>query len=375
MGQDSPGSAHDLLTPREREVLELLRLGLTNAEIAERLGITLAGARYHVSEIIGKLSVRDRYEAAAWQPDRRGWVGQAAPLALFDRKFRLGWLSWAAGGVVVAAVAVGVGLLSWGLVRMDRDANVPSSAAEVEVRVTPPRTVLVVFPTPDATILASIPTPLPTPLDASLCEAVPQDGAPHYGGALERTSFPSLELQTDAVELIVTGTVRRRDVTVTQPWSSPHVITLGEAVVSRPLPVLICQAKYSIEVSEVLKNARGDDVGDRISMNVYEREVYLEDESTIEVVPALSPGDEVVLFLLGGGCHYTVVVPPCSDYAAFGPRLVMEQDGLRAAGDYRGYTAELGGVTASELLGQVRSRASVASDVLPFLEVLDRLRQ
>lgn len=375
MGQDSPGSAHDLLTPREREVLELLRLGLTNAEIAERLGISLAGARYHVSEIIGKLGVRDRHEAAAWQPDRRGWVGLAAPLALFGRKFRLGWLSWAAGGALVAAVAVGVGLLSWGLIRTDRDANVPSSVAEVEVRPTPPSTVLVVFPTPDATILASIPTPLPTPLDASLCEAPPQDGALHYGGALERMNFPSLELQTDAVELIVTGTVRRRDVTVTQPWSSPHVITLGEAVVSRPLPVLICQAKYSIEVSEVLKNARGDDVGDRISMNVYEREVYLEDESTIEVVPALSPGDEVVLFLLGGGCHYTVVVPPCSDYTAFGPRLVMEQDGLRAAGDYRGYTAELGGVTAGELLGQVRSRAAVAPDVLPFLEVLDRLRQ
>jgi DNA-binding NarL/FixJ family response regulator len=44
-----------VLTPREYEVLSLLRDGLSNREIAGRLGISLAGAKFHVSEIIGKL--------------------------------------------------------------------------------------------------------------------------------------------------------------------------------------------------------------------------------------------------------------------------------------------------------------------------------
>jgi DNA-binding NarL/FixJ family response regulator len=47
----------DVLTPREQEVMTLLREGRTNREIAERLGISLNGARYHVSEILSKLGV------------------------------------------------------------------------------------------------------------------------------------------------------------------------------------------------------------------------------------------------------------------------------------------------------------------------------
>jgi len=47
----------DTLTPREREVPALLRCGLTNEEIAGRLGFTLDGAKYHVSQILSKLGV------------------------------------------------------------------------------------------------------------------------------------------------------------------------------------------------------------------------------------------------------------------------------------------------------------------------------
>ena len=52
-----------ILTPREYEVLALLREGLTNQQIAERLSITLDGAKYHVSEILGKLGVATRQDA------------------------------------------------------------------------------------------------------------------------------------------------------------------------------------------------------------------------------------------------------------------------------------------------------------------------
>ncbi|HEY4686531.1 MAG TPA: helix-turn-helix transcriptional regulator, partial [Dehalococcoidia bacterium] len=38
----------DVLTPREWEVLDLLREGLTNDQIARRLGISRDGAKYHV---------------------------------------------------------------------------------------------------------------------------------------------------------------------------------------------------------------------------------------------------------------------------------------------------------------------------------------
>ena len=58
----------DVLTPREWEVLDLFPEGQTNPQIGERLGVSLAGVGYHVSEILGKLGLNSRYDAAAWQP-------------------------------------------------------------------------------------------------------------------------------------------------------------------------------------------------------------------------------------------------------------------------------------------------------------------
>lgn len=52
------------LTVRERDVLELLVSGKTNPEIAEALCITRATVRTHVTNILGKLGVRSRTEAA-----------------------------------------------------------------------------------------------------------------------------------------------------------------------------------------------------------------------------------------------------------------------------------------------------------------------
>jgi DNA-binding CsgD family transcriptional regulator len=54
------------LTRREQEVLRLVALGLTNAEVAERLFISPKTAENHVSHILAKLNLRSRTEAAAY---------------------------------------------------------------------------------------------------------------------------------------------------------------------------------------------------------------------------------------------------------------------------------------------------------------------
>jgi DNA-binding NarL/FixJ family response regulator len=51
------------LTPREREVLELLAEGLPNKTIAARLAISDQTAKFHVASICGKLGASNRTEA------------------------------------------------------------------------------------------------------------------------------------------------------------------------------------------------------------------------------------------------------------------------------------------------------------------------
>ena len=108
----------DVLTPREQEVLTLIREGLTNDQIATRLGISESGARYHVSEILSKLGVGSRHEAAQWAGEVE------AP-----RRFRLSLPHLSpmllAGGAVATAAVAFVGLAVGVLIMDAREEEPP----------------------------------------------------------------------------------------------------------------------------------------------------------------------------------------------------------------------------------------------------------
>jgi DNA-binding NarL/FixJ family response regulator len=64
--QPTPPRAVSDLTPREREVLDLLVRGLSNPEICAELVISEATAKTHVARILQKLGVRDRVQAVIY---------------------------------------------------------------------------------------------------------------------------------------------------------------------------------------------------------------------------------------------------------------------------------------------------------------------
>lgn len=61
----------DLLTNREREVLRLLARGYAYKEIASELFISVKTVETHVSSVLRKLQMSNRYELGRWAVDRR----------------------------------------------------------------------------------------------------------------------------------------------------------------------------------------------------------------------------------------------------------------------------------------------------------------
>jgi DNA-binding NarL/FixJ family response regulator len=68
-----PGEPFYPLSAREMEVLECVTFGMSNKEIATKLGISHQTVKNHVTAILRKLNVEDRTQAAVYSL-RRGWV-------------------------------------------------------------------------------------------------------------------------------------------------------------------------------------------------------------------------------------------------------------------------------------------------------------
>lgn len=76
-GTPPAGPAQELLTPREREVLELIAGGRSNKRIALELGISEKTVKTHVGHLLAKLGVADRTQAALLAV-RAGIVGRTS---------------------------------------------------------------------------------------------------------------------------------------------------------------------------------------------------------------------------------------------------------------------------------------------------------
>lgn len=103
------------LTSRQREVLALVAKGHTNGEIAELLGISVDGVKWHVSELLTRLDVDSREDAAeVWRraqglPTRfRGFISGvfSSPLAILRIAATAGLVGAGATGAILALSAV-----------------------------------------------------------------------------------------------------------------------------------------------------------------------------------------------------------------------------------------------------------------------------
>lgn len=74
----SPQSIAASPTARELQILEMIGTGLTNKEIARRLNIGLATTKSHVHNLLGKLGLQRRGQAASWMHDRQTRAASAS---------------------------------------------------------------------------------------------------------------------------------------------------------------------------------------------------------------------------------------------------------------------------------------------------------
>src|SRR5690606_20377319 len=93
----------DVLTPAEWRVLDEVRRGRSNPEIAERLGLSLPTVKTHVSSMLAKLDLPDRHAPARWHGRPAAHEPAEAPSSA---RRRTTTAALALGGAAVAVAAV-----------------------------------------------------------------------------------------------------------------------------------------------------------------------------------------------------------------------------------------------------------------------------
>lgn len=128
MGRQGRRPYPGLLTEREQEVLALIRAGLNNPEIADRLSIARETVKWHVSEILSKLGVETREEAAALQWDEWHTAKRNSGFAGVPLLLRI------AAATLVAATVAGIAVLGWAVVQTSGDGVDDQSVAEAAAK-------------------------------------------------------------------------------------------------------------------------------------------------------------------------------------------------------------------------------------------------
>ena len=139
-------------------MLDELRRGGTNAEIAVRLGVSPDAVKFHISNMLAKLALEDRQQLASWERDAersrlRALLAPAVALGSLARP-----LVWAGAGTVVLAVVAAVLVIVQG-----NGEPVP---------VAPLAT-----PSPTSSTVPGTPSPQPTPLATVSPTPTPQETA------------------------------------------------------------------------------------------------------------------------------------------------------------------------------------------------------
>lgn len=128
------------LTDRQLDVARLIADDLTNGEIAERLGISLATAKHHVSEILARRGFQSREQIGDWYQARyRRGVTRRLRSALAGPVIWIAAASGVAAVIFVSVIAV-ARLRSDGLVTIAVMTETPTSAPQLSPSATPTAT-------------------------------------------------------------------------------------------------------------------------------------------------------------------------------------------------------------------------------------------
>ncbi len=153
-----------LLTPAEQRVLDGVRRGLANQQIAGELGLSVATVKTHVAAMLSKLYLEDRHQLADWQPEaepapaRRWWlVAVRSPVEALRRVVSMP----PAPGLALAGLVVATTLALVLIVEGRDDADTPAAISAVP------------SPTPSA-----VSTPLPTATPAPTLPPTPAPPSP-----------------------------------------------------------------------------------------------------------------------------------------------------------------------------------------------------